>query len=93
MSEDNERYMFNFQISHTEKRIPFSFQPNVTIEYFMKFITDKIEYLYPNNTIEIVENEQLCNKNYHKTCTLKEVFGDRWKTSSFYIRLTPYTIE
>lgn len=101
MSQNNERYIFNFKLSYVDTNIPFSFQSQVTIKFFKEFITEEIQYLKPNNEIEIVEIQNLDNIidftvyemaakiNYSDTLTLEEVFGSRWRTISFYIRLIP----
>ncbi len=93
-----ERYTFYITNPYKNKTIQFSFHTDVTIKYFTEFVTDEfMYYLEPNNTIEIVENVELINSevapkiNYSETCTLSEIFGDRWEKTSFYIRFKPDT--
>lgn len=95
-----ERYTFNFKISYTERKYTFSFQPNVTIQYFKEFIENEMKQIEPNFTIEIVESGQYYNINgrdpelapkinYCNEYTLSDVYRNRWRNTSFYIRLIP----
>lgn len=100
-----ERYMFNFVNLYKNTTYQYSFHTDVTIKYFNDFmINDLSTFLEPNNTIEIlefnentnvaqpinIENiEQIPKMNYDETCILSEIFGNRWKKTTFYIRLTP----
>jgi hypothetical protein len=65
-------------------------EPNNTIEI--------IENIQPINIqpiniqpININNINNLQNINYPETSTLREIFGDRWQKTSFYITLNPYT--
>ena len=98
MSQNYERYVFNFKIVYTERTFQFSFHPNVTIQYFTEFLEEEFSHIEPNKTIEIVEagqyhningrNPELAPKiNYCETNTLEEVYGNRKNKTAFYIRL------
>ncbi len=87
------KYSFYFKLSNREMPIMYTFHSDVTINYFIEFIRDEMSYLSPKNTniIEIFEilqdNIEIKNKlNYLESYTLKEVFGDRWKETSFYVK-------
>jgi hypothetical protein len=90
--QSEERYTFYFKIVYTDKIFQFSFQPSATIKFFTEFVNEEMRHIEPNNTIEIVESGESENApviNYSETSTLEQVFGNRWKTTSFYIRFVP----
>ena len=102
MTENNQRYIFNFKLPNMDKPVIFSFLPYVTVKEFTDFMLDEISYLKlkPYKAIEIVETDQLHDIdfsnaeklpkiNYSENLTLREVYGDKWKTISFYIRVIP----
>ncbi len=84
-----ETYSFLFKIPNREKCIMYTFHTNVTIKYFIEFIEEEMLYFFPNNSIEIFET---INDEYHKidyldTLTLEQVYADKFKETSFYIKL------
>jgi hypothetical protein len=92
------KYSFHFKIAYTDQTFKVSCNPNVTIKHFIKCVKKEISRLEPNCTIEIVEMGQDNNINgrdaelapainYIETDTLRVIYGNRWKTTSFYIRL------
>jgi hypothetical protein len=95
-----ERYIFNFINSYKNKIYQYSFHTDVTIKYFIEFITYEFAtYLEPNNTIEIIEIDKniqpinidnLPKINYSETSILSEIFNNKWDKILFYIRLKPY---
>ena len=102
MSTDNELYTFYFKIPYTERSFYFSFNPNTTIKNFIESVENSMRNLAPNpyRDIEIVEVGQLNNINgrdaelapkidYHNDYTLRDVYGNRYRNTAFYIRLIP----
>lgn len=99
MSTDNEHYTFYFKIAYTERTFYFSFNPDTTIKNFIESVENSMRNIEPNN-IEIVETAQPNNINgrnaelapkidYHPDYTLRDVYGNRWRNTAFYIRLIP----
>ena len=99
MSERNEVYTFYFKIAYTERTFYFSFNPDTTIKNFIESVENSMRNIEPNN-IEIVETAQPNNINgrnaelapkidYHPDYTLRDVYGNRWRNTAFYIRLIP----
>jgi hypothetical protein len=99
MPQVNELYTFNFKICYTERNFEFSLNPDTTIKNFIKFIKNYILENEPNPDcdIEILETGQYNNINgrdpelapkinYHNEYTLRDVYGHRWRNTSFYIR-------
>jgi hypothetical protein len=100
MSEDNIIYTFYFKIVYTERIFYFSFNHNTTIKNFIENISNRINEIEPNYTIEVVETGQYDNNNgqdpelapkidYYNEYTLRDVYGNRWRNIAFYIRLIP----
>ena len=100
MSEDNEQYIFYFKIAYTNRTFNFSFNPHNTIKNFIEDISNRINEIEPNYTIEVVETGQYNNNNgrdpelapkidYYNEYTLRDVYGNRWRNIAFYIRLIP----
>jgi hypothetical protein len=99
MSTDNEHYTFYFKIAYTDRTFYFSFNPDTTIKNFIESVENSMRNIEPNN-IEIVETAQPNNINgrnaelapkidYHPDYTLRDVYGNRWRNTAFYIRLIP----
>lgn len=102
MSTDNELYTFYFKIVYTERTFYLSFNPDITIKNYIEIISNKMREISPNpyRDIEIVETGQYNNINgrdaelapkiaYHNEYTLRDVYRNRWRNTSFYIRLIP----
>ncbi len=84
-----ERYSFYFTIPNRRECIMYSFHTNVTIQYFIDFLTDEMAYILPNHKIQIFEVYEESTKNvsyYLERSTLKEVFEHKWDKISFEIR-------
>lgn len=82
-----ETYSFLFKIPNREKCIMYTFHTNVTIKYFIEFIEEEMLYIFPNNSIEIFETTNDHKINYLDTLTLEQVYADKIKEISFYIKL------
>ena len=100
MSTDNELYTFYFKIVYTERTFYFSFNPDTTIKNFIESVENSMRNIEPNpyRDIEIIETAQPNNINgrnaesapkinYHPDYTLRDVYGNRWRNTSFYIRI------
>ncbi len=84
-----ERYSFYFRIPNREKPVIYSFHTNVTIRFFIDFITEEMMYFSPNSTIqifEVVEGNSKNKLNYLETSTLKEIYEDKLDKISFDIQ-------
>ena len=101
-----EDYRFYFKIVYTDNSFYLSFKPDDTnFQMFVKVYRTLIESNLIDQVldkIELVETGQYNNVNgrdpelapcinYPESTTLREIYGDRWKKTSFYIRVTRNT--
>lgn len=94
MSEDSEVYTFYFKIAHTERTTNYSFDADITISDFISSAKIKLknifDLLWEENVIEIVEAGQNLSEAAPKLepseRTLREVYGNKWKNTAFYLR-------
>ena len=100
MSEPVEFYTFYYKIAYTERTFYFSFNPDTTIKDFIESVKNELNNVEPNYDIEIIEGDQYNNINgrdpelapkinYHDDYTLRDVYGNKWRNTTFYIRLIP----
>lgn len=102
MSQDTEHYTFYFKIVYTDRTFYFSFNPDTTMKNFIESVENSMRNFESNpyRDIEIVETGQFNNINganaelapkieYHPHYTLRDVYGNRWRNTAFYIRLLP----
>ena len=92
-----ELYTFYFKIVYTERSFYWNFSPDMKINDFINQVTNNMREIEPDCNIEIVEacqhnningcDSELAPKiNYYHEYTLKDLYGNKWRNTSFYIR-------
>ena len=91
-------YTFCFTIVYTDRIFNFTFEPETTIKNFIEYVSNRMREIEPNHSIEIIESGQYYNingkdpemapkLNYCYEYTLRDVFRNRLRNTSFFIRL------
>lgn len=102
MENSEELYTFYFKIVYTGRTSHWGFSPNITIKKFIEEVENNMRGIQPNHDIEIIEAGQYNNINgsdaelapkinYHDEYTLRDVYGNKWRNTAFYIRFIPTT--
>lgn len=96
------KYTFTFKEINTQETLCIFADSNSTLSKFIDNVKIYIyNNLCLNNKFDIVEAGHYNNSNgfapeladnietmYDSNATLEEIYGNRWKTTSFYIRIT-----
>ena len=103
MTPTNSDYTFNFKIVYTSQTCKYTFHPDLNIKQFIEFVKfqsyetfnmvgelefEVIEAGHPNNSGGS-DAEMAPNLNYPDTATLRDIYENNWKTTSFYLRCVP----
>ena len=97
MINPEELYTFYFKIVYTERTFYWNFSPDMKINDFINQVTNNMREIEPDCNIEIVEAGQYNNINghdsemapkinYYHEYTLNDLYGRKWRNTSFYIR-------
>lgn len=100
MSEQSNFYEFYFKLVYTCETKIYSVNPDISIEDFIEDIKIRAKNdfeLYENETIEIIETGQFNNINGRNAElapalvplqeTVRQIYGNRYKNTSFYLRI------
>ena len=97
MEIPEELYTFYFKIVYTERTFYWNFSPDMKINDFINQVTNNMREIEPDCNIEIVKAGQYNNINgpdpemapkinYYHEYTLNDLYGHKWRNTSFYIR-------
>ena len=103
MTPNNTDYIFYFKMVYTAQTCYYSFPPDTTIKKFIELVNfqsyenfnmvgelefEVIEAGHPNNSGGR-DAEMAPKLDYPDTATLREIYENNWKTTSFYLRCVP----
>lgn len=100
MSQNIEEYEFYFKIAYTERTIYYRFSPDISIKKFIETVINNsrgVFNLNNNQSFEVVEAGNPNNINGHDAElapplqpineTLRQIYGNNWRSIAFYLRI------
>lgn len=99
-----DKYTFYFKMVYTDKFCYYKFHKDITITNFIKLVNfqsygtfnivgdfefEVIEAGHPNNSGGV--DAEMAPKLNNSDTTLREIYNNNWKTTSFYLRCIPLT--